>query len=52
MRDWALITFPYLCDHKAIGSLGILGPSLMEYDKAISLVDYVAKLFGKILNSD
>ena len=52
MRDWALITSPYLCDQKAIGSLGILGPSRMEYDKAISLVDYVAKLFGKLLNRD
>jgi len=52
MRDWALITSPYLCDQKAIGSLGILGPSRMEYDKAISLVDYVAKLFGKLLISD
>ena len=51
MRDWALITSPYHCDQKAIGSLGILGPSRMEYDKAISLVDYVAKLFGKLLNS-
>ena len=50
MRDWALISSPYLQDQKAIGSLGILGPSRMEYDKAISLVDYVAKLFGKLLN--
>ena len=52
MRDWALISSPYLYDQKAMGSLGILGPSRMEYDKAISLVDYVAKLFGKLLNSD
>ena len=52
MRDWALISSPYFYDQKAIGSLGILGPSRMEYDKAISLVDYVAKLFGKLLNSD
>lgn len=52
MRDWTLISSPYLYDQKAMGSLGILGPSRMEYDKAISLVDYVAKLFGKLLNSD
>ncbi len=52
MRDWALISSPYCYDQKAIGSLGILGPSRMEYDKAISLVDYVAKLFGKLLNSN
>lgn len=52
MKDWALISSPYHCDHQVMGSLGILGPSRMEYDRAISLVDYVAKLFGRILSSN
>lgn len=52
MGDWALISSPYLYNHKVIGSLGILGPSRMEYEKAISLVDYVAKLFGKLLSKN
>ena len=52
MQDWALISSPYLYNHKVIGSLGILGPSRMEYEKAISLVDYVAKFFGKLLSSN
>lgn len=50
MQDWALISSPYCYDNHVVGSLGILGPSRMEYEKAISLVDYVAKLFGKILS--
>ena len=50
MQDWALISSPYSYDDHIAGSLGILGPSRMEYEKAISLVDYVAKLFGKILS--
>ncbi len=51
LREWALIssTYPY---NQGMGTLGILGPSRMEYEKAISLVDYVAKLFGKILSSN
>lgn len=49
MKDWSLITSRYLYDHRTAGTLGILGPSRMEYAKAISLVDYVAKLFGRIL---
>ena len=49
MRDWALVSSPYLHDQKVIGSLGILGPSRMEYEKTISLVGYVAKLFSELL---
>ncbi len=50
MQDWALIASPYVYSQGLAGSLGIIGPSRMEYEKAISLVDYVAKLFGKILS--
>ena len=49
MRDWALVSSPYLHNQKVIGSLGILGPSRMEYEKTISLVGYVAKLFSELL---
>ena len=35
-----------------MGDLGILGPARMEYEQAISLVDYVAKLFGEILSNN
>ncbi len=49
MMDLALISSPYSYDRGVTGTLGILGPSRMEYEKAISLVDYVAKLFGQLL---
>ena len=52
MRDWALISSPYLHNRKIMGGLGILGPSRMEYDRAISLVAYVAKLFGELLDNN
>ena len=52
MRDWALVSSPYLYNQKVIGGLGILGPSRMEYEKTISLVDYVAKLFSKLLSTN
>lgn len=48
MRDLALISSPYATEH-GVGTLGILGPSRMEYQKVISLVDYVAKLCGELL---
>ncbi len=49
IEDCTLITSCYVVDKKTQGSLGILGPTRMEYGRAISLVDYVARLFGRVL---
>jgi len=51
IEDCALITSRYIVDEKTHGSLGILGPTRMEYARAISLVDYVARLFGRVLEA-
>jgi heat-inducible transcriptional repressor len=51
IEDCTLITSRYAVDDKAHGSLGILGPTRMEYGKVISLVDYVARLFGRVLGA-
>ncbi len=51
IEDCTLITSRYVVDDKTHGSLGILGPTRMEYDRAISLVDYVARLFGRVLET-
>jgi len=48
IEDCTLITSRYVVDEKTHGSLGILGPTRMEYGRAISLVDYVARLFGRV----
>jgi heat-inducible transcriptional repressor len=49
MQDWTLITSRYTCEPGATGTLGVLGPCRMEYEKTISLVDYVARLFGDLM---
>jgi heat-inducible transcriptional repressor len=51
IEDCTLITSCYVVDKKTQGSLGILGPTRMEYGRAISLVDYVARLFGRVLGA-
>jgi heat-inducible transcriptional repressor len=51
IEDCTLITSRYAVDEKTHGSLGILGPTRMEYARAISLVDYVARLFGRVLET-
>lgn len=49
IEDCTLIASRYVVDEKSHGSLGILGPTRMEYARAISLVDYVARLFARVL---
>lgn len=51
IEDCTLITSRYAVDDKTHGSLGILGPTRMEYARAISVVDYVARLFGRVLEA-
>jgi heat-inducible transcriptional repressor len=52
IEDCTLIATRYVVDEKTIGSLGILGPTRMEYARAISLVEYVARIFGHVLGSE
>jgi heat-inducible transcriptional repressor len=51
IEDCTLITSRYVVDEKTHGSLGILGPTRMEYGRAISLVEYVARIFGRVLGA-
>ena len=52
MKQYTLISSPLTIHDKNLGSVGILGPTRMEYAKAINTVDYVAKLYGQILSAD
>jgi len=48
----AMISAPYTRGDLAQGSLGILGPTRMRYERAISAVAYVAELFGEALGKN
>lgn len=52
LREYTLISSPLTIHDRNLGSVGILGPTRMEYAKAINTVDYVAKLYGQILGAD
>jgi heat-inducible transcriptional repressor len=47
--DFALVATPYRAGERVLGSLGILGPSRMEYDKIIPLVEYLADTLSAAL---
>lgn len=46
----SLVVSPYHnTQDKVIGAIGVIGPSRMNYGKVIPLVDYTAKLVGRLL---
>jgi heat-inducible transcriptional repressor len=49
--DFSLVATPYMVGDKAVGSLGILGPTRMEYEKVIPLVEYLAASLSEALAS-
>jgi len=46
----ALISAPYTRQDNVQGSLGVLGPTRMHYERAMTAVAYVAKLFTEALS--
>jgi heat-inducible transcriptional repressor len=52
MQDYTLISSPLPHRDYQLGSVGILGPTRMQYARAITVVDYIEKLFGQILNAN
>ena len=45
----SLITAPYTANDVVIGTLGVIGPSRMAYDKVIPLVNVTAKLLSRAM---
>jgi heat-inducible transcriptional repressor len=49
LQDCALITSSFSQGKHVLGTLGVIGPTRMNYCKIIPVVDYTAKLISKIL---
>lgn len=50
LDDYSLITAPYEVNGTIAGVLGVIGPTRMEYQKVIPLVDVTARLLGSAMN--
>ena len=46
-----MITAPYEADGQVVGTLGVIGPTRMAYERVIPIVDITAKLLSNALNS-
>ena len=48
-RDCAIVASPLHVGERRMGGIGVVGPTRMEYARVIGIVDYVAKLFERVL---
>ncbi|MBU1007096.1 MAG: hypothetical protein KKH08_05870, partial [Candidatus Omnitrophica bacterium] len=49
IKDCTVITCNYKVKDRAIGAIGAIGPTRMEYGKVISAVSYLSEVLGKAL---
>jgi heat-inducible transcriptional repressor len=50
-KDCSIISATYHINGKQIGSVGVLGPTRMDYSKAITIVDYLTKSLTEMLTN-
>jgi len=49
-EDLSVVTAPYEVDGQVVGTLGVIGPQRMSYERMIQIVDVTAKLVGNALS--
>jgi heat-inducible transcriptional repressor len=52
MHEVSLVFAPYGAPDKALGLLGVLGPTRMRYPRAIPTVRYLSTLMNELINSE
>lgn len=50
MDDMSIVTAPYESNGKIVGTLGVIGPTRMAYERVIPIVDITAKLLSNALS--
>jgi heat-inducible transcriptional repressor len=50
MDDMTVVTAPYHVDGRIVGTLGVIGPTRMAYERVIPIVDITAKLLSSALS--
>jgi heat-inducible transcriptional repressor len=48
--DVSVVTSPYKVDGEVVGTVGVIGPTRMAYDRVIPIVDVTAKLLSSVLS--
>ncbi|MEI6548154.1 MAG: heat-inducible transcriptional repressor HrcA, partial [Burkholderiales bacterium] len=50
MDQLSVVVAPYEADGKIVGTLGVIGPTRMAYDRVIQIVDITARLVTSALS--
>ncbi len=50
LEDLSVITAPYAVDGKVVGTLGVIGPTRMAYERVIPIVDITSRLLSNALS--
>ncbi|MEE8234367.1 MAG: heat-inducible transcriptional repressor HrcA [Gammaproteobacteria bacterium] len=51
LDDCSIVTSPYESEGQILGVLGVIGPTRMDYERVIPIVDLTAKMLGSALHS-
>ena len=49
-RRVSVVTSPYKVDGEVVGTVGVIGPTRMAYERVIPIVDITAKLLSSALS--
>ena len=52
MEELSVVSAPYEVDGQVVGTLGVIGPTRMPYDRMIQIVDITARLVGNALSQN
>ena len=50
LEDMSIVTAPYEYNGKIVGTLGVIGPTRMAYERVIPIVDITARLLSSALS--
>lgn len=51
LKDFSVVTFRHLFSGKDLGTIGIIGPTRMDYSKVISVMKYISKKLNEELEN-
>ena len=52
LDECSVVTAPYEVDGEVVGTVGVIGPTRMAYERVIPIVDITARLLSSALASD
>jgi heat-inducible transcriptional repressor len=50
LDEWSMVTAPYEVDGQVVGTVGVIGPTRMAYERVIPIVDVTARLMSTALS--